>query len=273
MSPITSPRNPRLRLVRSLADRRVRAKEERFLLEGPRPLLEALALIPERVELVLWRAGDEERVAEALALARERGIEAHAVTPRIFDDLSQVESPQPLIAVARVAWRPLAELLGPKDAAPRAAVALAGVQDPGNVGTILRTAAFFGLAGAVFLPGSQDPWGPKVVRASAGALLHFPPARANADELLGAAGAAGLEPIALAAHGGEPVASIPPRALLLLGAEGAGLPSELARVRAITIAGHGTESLNVAVAFGVAAHAWSDVSFRAQGGRNRWATR
>ena len=255
--PIASAQNPKLKLVRALAGRRGREREGRFLLEGPKALEDALTHAPGQVELVLLRAGDTERVAAALERARARRVPCLEVEPRLFDDLSQVETPQPLLAVARQVWRALPDLLGRSGPAPRAVVALAGVQDPGNVGTILRSAAFFGLAGAVFLPGSQDPWGPKVVRASAAALLLHPPARAEPEALLAAAAAAGLEPVALAAHGGQPPHTIPPRALLVLGAEGPGLPPELRGARAVTIPGAGgAESLNVAIAFGVAAHCW-----------------
>lgn len=256
--PLASSANPRLKLARALATRRGREREGRFLLEGPKALAEALELAPGVVELVLWRTGEEERVAAALELARARRVPCLEVAARAFEGLSQVETPQPLLAVARQVWRELPALLGAAEGAPRAVVALAGVQDPGNVGTILRTAAFFGLAGAVFLPGSQDPWGPKVVRASAGALLLHPPAQAEPAALLEAARRAALQPVALVAHGGDPPAAIPARALLLLGAEGPGLPAALAAgARQVTIPGAGgAESLNVAVAFGVAAHCW-----------------
>lgn len=255
--PIASASNPKLKLVRALASRRGREREGRFLLEGPKALDEALTHAPDRLELVLLRAGADERAAPELERARAARVPCLEVEPRLFDELSQVETPQPLLAVARQAWRELAALL-PAGDEPRAAVALGGVQDPGNVGTILRSAGFFGLQGAVFLPGSQDPYAPKVVRASAATLLRHPPARAEAPALLAAAVGAGYVPVALAAHGGERLSALPPRALLLLGAEGPGLPAELRQVRAITIAGApaGAESLNVAMAFTIAAHAW-----------------
>jgi tRNA G18 (ribose-2'-O)-methylase SpoU len=132
------------------------------------------------------------------------------------------------------------------------------------VGTILRTARFFGLG--VVLVGGQDPWAPKVVRAAAGALLELPPAKAeDAAELVSAARAAGFEVLALDAHGGEdPLRTpLPARVMLVLGAEGPGLAGSGLdrRVRRLTIVPGGDgqgESLNVAVSFGIVAAAWAE---------------
>lgn len=261
---IRSPKNARLREVVALQDARARRRSGRFLLEGPKVIEEALERRPAWLELLVHRVDDDgrpdPRAAAALEAARARGVERLAVVASTFDRLAGTESPQPLLAVARQGWAELEELLGPRgEAAPRGLVALAGVQDPGNVGTILRTARFFGL-GVVLLPGAGDPWSPKVVRASAGALLEAPPARApSVEELLQRARAAGLEPVALDAHGGEDPRARPPpaRALLLLGAEGPGLPRVEARRLTLAPREPTAESLNVAVAFGVVAALWA----------------
>lgn len=273
---LTSPDNQRLKAAAALHTGRGRRRAERFLLEGPKPVLEVLARRPEWIELLLvrieLRGGRGERkvpdaAVEALAAARAKGVACVGVASNLFDDLAPADTPQPLLAVAKQGWADLGTVLGaPGDAAPRAVAALAGVQDPGNVGTILRTARFFGLSGVVLLPGAQDPWAPKVARASAGALIETPPARAETlEELVTRATAAGLVPVALDAHGGEDprVAPLPPRTLLLLGAEGPGLPPGLA-VRKVTLAPRdaGAESLNVAVAFGVVAALWAGASAR-----------
>src|SRR6185295_4731676 len=103
------------------------------------------------------------------------------VSPALFDELVDTESSQGVLAVAPVRWRAFEEALGPVPedlaaAEPRCLLVAAGVQDPGNLGTILRSARFLGVAGVVCLTGTTDPWSPKVVRASAGALLEAPPA-------------------------------------------------------------------------------------------------
>lgn len=262
---IRSAKNERLRDVRALATSHGRKKQGRFLLEGPKVIEEALARRADWVEQVLVREGAlDPRVERVLARAAELGLVRVVVAADAFDGLAAAESPQPILAVVRQGWGELAEVLGPPGSGRRGVVALAGVQDPGNVGTILRAARFFGLAGAVLLPGAQDPWSPKVVRASAGALLAAPPARAELPALLEAARKAGLTPVALDAHAGDDPrrvpAALPARALFVLGAEGGGLPVDLGadvrRVR-LTPGDPDAESLNVAVAFGVVAALWA----------------
>jgi len=126
------------------------------------------------------------------------------------------------------------------------AVALHGVRDPGNVGTILRSALAFGAACVVIGPDTADPFGPKAVRASMGAIFHVPVARWDAAELP-------RPVIALAAHEGEPLAGPLETATLLIGAERTGLPPDVVasadRVAHVPIA---FESLNAAMAATVA---------------------
>jgi TrmH family RNA methyltransferase len=268
---LTSSDNQRLKAAAALHTGRGRRRAERFLLEGPKAVLEVLARRSEWIELLLVRIDRRERkvpdaAVEALAAARAKGVVCVGVASNLFDDIAPADSPQPVLAVAKQGWADLGTVLGENDQAPRAVAALAGVQDPGNVGTILRTARFFGLSGVVLLPGAQDPWAPKVARASAGALIETPPAKAETlEELVTRATAAGLVPVALDAHGGEDprVVPLPPRTLLLLGAEGPGLPPGLT-VRKVTLAPRdaGAESLNVAVAFGVVAALWAGASGR-----------
>lgn len=258
---ISSKRNDRLRLAKALIARRSRQQRERYLVEGPKAIGDLLARDPSRIEQLLYRAqGTLPKAAlRALHEAKAAGLPCYPVEPALFDEVAPSESPQPVMAIAHLRWTPLAELCAPGEG-PLGVAACLGVQDPGNLGTILRTARFFGLAGVVTLPGTQDPFAPKVVRSAAGALIDCPPATAeDLGALLEVSAAAGLEPVALAAHGGEPLASaeLPPRALLLLGAEGPGLPEDLPGLRKVTIAGVGPqESLNVAIAFALVAHAW-----------------
>ncbi|RMG18305.1 MAG: RNA methyltransferase [Planctomycetota bacterium] len=271
MPPIRSPRNERVRRVRKLQERRGRRREGRFLLEGPKVLREALARSPDLIEEVLYREQPTyaEEVREALSAARAAGVACHPVEARLYEELCPSESPQPLLGVAFVRWSDLGALCGSPAPVARAVVACAGVQDPGNLGTILRTAHFFGFAGAATLPGTHDPFSPKVVRSSAGALLDLPPARAEGPEaLFAAADAAALTPVALVAHGGAPLDAVelPLRSLFLLGSEGQGLDEAVGRRAGLRVriapGRSGAESLNVAVAFAVAAHAW----------QSRWRT-
>jgi RNA methyltransferase, TrmH family len=127
-------------------------------------------------------------------------------------------------------------------------VALWGVRDPGNVGTVLRCALAFGAGSVALGPDCADPFSPKAVRASMGAIFHVPVARVErVDELPG-------ERIALAAHAGEPLRGpLAGEATLLVGAEREGLPADVVaaceRTAHIPIA---SESLNAAIAAAVA---------------------
>src|SRR5207249_346555 len=132
-----------------------------------------------------------------------------------------------------------------------------------NLGAILRSARFLGVAQVACLSGTTDPWSPKVVRASSGALLESPPARVETlAELTERGRAHGFRTVALVAHGGRALeaAALPRRSIFLLGAEGPGLaPGLVAGAdERITIAPSDpkAESLNAAMAFAVVAFAW-----------------
>jgi RNA methyltransferase, TrmH family len=128
-------------------------------------------------------------------------------------------------------------------------VALWGVQDPGNVGTVLRSALAFGAASVALGPGCADPFGPKAVRASMGAIFAVPVARVTAPGELPAPA------IALAARSGEPLRGPLEAATLVVGAERTGLPGDVVaacdRVAHLPIAA-ASESLNAAMAATVA---------------------
>ncbi len=268
---IRSPKNDRLRLAKSLSSKRGRRHKQRYLLEGPKVIAEVIVRDAARLEQILYRVGKPlGRAAKAvLEAARSAQVPCYPVAVDPFDAAAPAETPQPLLGIARLRWTPLEAMLGGEVGdevtadAPRAAAACLGVQDPGNLGTILRSARFLGFAGAVVLPGTQDPFSPKVVRSSAGALCADPPAKADdLTALLAAASAASMQSVALVPRGGTPLhlAELPRRALLLLGAEGPGLENAAADAATLKLTiptpEPDAESLNVAVAFAVVAHAW-----------------
>lgn len=191
-----------------------------------------------------------ERLRAALSA---RGVVIESLTDDVLARESATEHPQGIIAVYQPKPWIIADCL-PKPGAPL--VILDAVQDPGNVGTIARTAAAFGAAGLVALPGSADLTNPKTVRAAMGALFHLPHCHATDDDLLVALSRGRVEVWALEMQG-EPV-STPGAGValaLVLGNEGAGARTELlARAtRRVSIPiGAGAESLNVAVAAGIA---------------------
>ena len=165
------------------------------------------------------------------------------------------ETPQPVAALIdppRWTW---ADLFGPADLA-LLVVVLAGIQDPGNLGTILRSAEAFGANGAVSLPGTVSPWNQKAMRASAGSVFRIPLISATSDECFSRLHAAGVNILTTALCDGTPADAVDftrPIALLI-GNEGNGVPPEIAAQAsgAVTIPCPGpVESLNASVAAGV----------------------
>jgi TrmH family RNA methyltransferase len=216
---ITSAHNPKLRLIRRLLEsRRQREREGLFVCESEDLVLAADDAGVDPVELLV--AGED-------------------VEPPLLAALSTLAHPPRVVGVYR------------RDALPRGTLplmlALWHVGDPGNVGTLLRTADGFG-AGVALSPGCADPTGPKALRASAGAIFRVPLARF--DE-------APRPWIGLASHGGEPLHELELAGQLtfVLGAEREGLPGDVfARcdARATIAVAAQTESLNVAAAGAVA---------------------
>ena len=136
---------------------------------------------------------------------------------------------------------------------------LDSLQDPGNVGTLVRTARALGVTGVVALDGTVDPWNPKAVRASAGAVFHVPLVRRAWPDLRSALGDRTLF---AGAAGGTPAGDVkPPEAwALVLGNEGSGVRAEILEAGARTVAVpmvDGAESLNAAIAGAILLYAFS----------------
>jgi TrmH family RNA methyltransferase len=235
---ITSPHNEQLKEIRKLAGRKWRDKLREFVAEGE-DLLEA-------ADAAGW---------EPLArlVADGSGLEGEEVAPHLLAQVSQLGSGTRALAVYAQRWAP----------APAGPLCLAlwGVNDPGNVGTALRGALAFGASSVALGPGTADPYGPKAVRASMGALFDVPLARVRAvHDLPG-------RKIALVAHGGaplaaagatlrvgaEPLSSPGEDVTIVVGAERAGLaPDVVADCDAAATIPVAAESLNAAMAATVA---------------------
>jgi TrmH family RNA methyltransferase len=222
---ITSPNNEQLKEVRKLAGRKWRDKLRQFVAEGE-DLLDAAEA-----------AGWEPLVR---LVAEDSGLEGEAVKPHLMAQISQLGSGTRAIGVYGQRWAP--QPTGPL------CVALWGVNDPGNVGTVLRSALAFGASSVALGPGTADPYGPKAVRASMGALFSVPVTRVREPGELPA------RRIALVAGEGAPLRELAPGELtFVVGAEREGLPPEVVaacdEVAHIPIA---FESLNAATAATVA---------------------
>ena len=177
------------------------------------------------------------------------------VNERDFASAAGTESPQGVLAVAEVPARSLETLALPDRAR---ILVLDGIQDPGNVGALLRTAAALGTHAVVAMPGTVDLWNGKVVRSAMGALFHRPAFAAEWDALAAFLGVRKI-PLWGADGAGDDVSgtTAPASLALVVGNEGAGLSetarAKLARRVAIPIAAD-VESLNVAVAAGILLH-------------------
>lgn len=262
-----------LTLARDLQRRKAREKHGLFVAEGVRAV-EALLASPCQVTGLLVSeatladsAADSaadpttDRVAALVASATRRGLPVVSVDAAAFASAASTESPQGVLAVASI---PLQTLVAPVQTTARYLV-LDAVQDPGNVGTIVRTAAALGVTATLALPGTVDLWNAKVVRSTMGALFTHPvmpitweEARAffDAHGVACWAGDVDGDPLPQAvADGARPV---PHRVALLVSNEGAGLSPALRdrvdRLVAIPMAA-GVESLNVAVATGILLYA------------------
>jgi TrmH family RNA methyltransferase len=238
MTPITSPHNPRLKDLRRLQRRRERERSGLFLAEGE-DLIEAAAA-----------AGRPAVAGYRAAAATIGGADFEDVEPSVLDGFSTLGSGTRAIGVYEQRW---GEPAGP------VCVYLHGVGDPGNVGTVLRSALAFGASCVALGPGCADPHSPKAVRASMGAIFEVGLARvSDATKLPG-------ERIALVARAGVPIRELADsRPLtLLVGAEREGLPDELVaaceHVAHIPIA---SESLNAAMAATVALYEMTRPSSR-----------
>jgi TrmH family RNA methyltransferase len=214
-------------------------------IEGPILLAEAL-----RAGLTIrtvFAANDSEPILATLALPPETEI---LLTPRdLLNSALTTENPQPIAALVeppRWSWHDLFQ-------DKKNILVLAGIQDPGNLGTILRSAEAFGATGIICLPGTVSEWNPKAVRASAGSLFRLPLLHATWEESLARLHAAGIQILAATAHQAQPATKIDltrPTALVI-GNEGNGIPPEIEAQAdaAITIPCPGpVESLNAAVA-------------------------
>jgi TrmH family RNA methyltransferase len=256
---ITSSANPVVKRMRVLAERRYRRREGAFVVQGTQPVwqaveagaaIEALIVAPG----LLGRSPAARRVAEMVAEQEARGIRVARVSDELFGRLSDREGPSGLAAIVRGRVRILGEL----PAGPRSVfVALHEIGNPGNLGTIIRTANAAGADGVVLIGQTTDPFDPVAVKASMGALFGLPVAQAReAEEFFAWAAARGVTVVATSARAAASfwAASYPRPLALLLGAEGAGLPDEvLARGDIqVRIPMVGTaESLNLAVAAGL----------------------
>lgn len=247
-----------LTLARDLQRRKARERQQRFVAEGVRTVETLLASKLDVTGVLVTAAlRDDSRGAALLETAEARGIPVHQVSDAELESAADTETPQGVLAVAVI---PKAALTPPAGSARY--LVLDALQDPGNVGTVVRTAAALGVTATIALPGTVDLWNAKVVRSSMGALFHHPVVAWSWEQCAEFLSTNGV-PLWAADMDGDPlpvVASgpVPERVAMVVSNEGAGLSANVEAVvtRRISIPmSPGVESLNVAVASAIVLYA------------------
>jgi TrmH family RNA methyltransferase len=257
---ISSAANPLIKRVRLLADRKHRRREGAFVVQGIQPVWQAVEAGADIETLIV--APELLRPPAATAMVtrqEEQGTPVARVSGALFARIADRDGPAGLAAIVRARPGPLAGLTVSQGSL---FVALHEVGNPGNLGTIIRTASAAGAAGLILIGQTTDPYDPAAVKASMGAIFDVPVASAATEqEFLAWAAGHGVTVAAAAARAERSCWDIdfPLPLAVLLGSEGAGLPAALLErvgregaglhVR-IPMAGT-TESLNLAVAAGI----------------------
>lgn len=249
---LSSPQNPRVKdYVELRSDGNVRREKHCFFLEGRRAVEAALTIPHARVLELIF---SDHLLGDDLSLvtkARAKNVPLVRVSKDVYKKIADIPAPQGIAAVVRTPEWTFEEVLKGRDVL---FVAACGVQDPGNLGTLIRSCEAAGAAALIVLEGSADPFNAKVVRATAAGLLTLPILRMKTDEFLKTMAAHRTRMVATSAHEGVPYKSFDWRnrpLTLCIGNEGDGLPSEIeqACVEKVTIPMKGSaESLNAAVA-------------------------
>ncbi len=258
---LTSTRSPRVKSARQLAKRALRQRSRSFLAEGPQAAREALGT-PGVVTELFVTAPARARHGELVVAAAAQGVQAHLVSGEVMAELAQTITPQGILAVCRFVDVPLSQLAA---ATPRLAVVLVNVRDPGNAGTVLRTADAAGAQGVIFTEASVDPYNSKCVRASAGSLFHLPVVVGTPlPAAVGALRDAGLRVLAADGSARRSLDELDAGGLLsqptawLFGNEAWGMPAEVISLadEAVSVPIYGrAESLNLAAAAAVCLYA------------------
>ena len=243
--------------ITSLHRKKHRDRLGQVLVEGVRAVEAAVAAQASLVDLVVAETAAQE--ARVQALVAQVGVPVYVVPAPVLARLSEVQTSQGVLAVARRGLVPETHLL-----ACSTILALDGVQDPGNVGAVIRTAAWFGVEAVLAGPGTADVFQPKVIRAAMGGLWDVDLVQtADLPATLARLQAHGLTCYGADLHGTPVQAWTPHRpSVLVLGSEAHGLSPGVRACLAerVAIAGTasraGAESLNVAVAAGILVYAW-----------------
>ena len=254
----------RLKAARRLTKRALRQRERAFLAEGPQAVSEALATRAGVSDLFVT-APAQAHHADLVAAAAAAGIDVQMVSGEVMAELAQTVTPQGLLAVCDFVDVPLDGVVTGR---PALVALLANVRDPGNAGTVLRTADAAGADAVIFADASVDPYNGKCVRASAGSLFHLPVVVGlRLPEAVAALKRSGMRILAADGRAGGTLHGLRSQAILseptawLFGNEAWGLPDDLLALAdesvAVPIYGR-AESLNLAAAAAICLYASAD---------------
>ena len=260
---ITSPANKDVKLLRSLHERKYRKQTGWFLAEGMRICKEAISLghAPMRLVYAAGR-GSDPMIAELIQSCQQQGGRAMAVTPDLLARISRKDNPQMVIGAFAQNWQDSTAIIADKDSLW---IALDRVRDPGNLGTIMRTADAVGARGLILIDDCTDPYSLEGVRASMGAVFNVLLVRMSEAEFVSfatqwrEARKGAIIGTALQASVDYREADYSQATILLMGNEQAGLTETLrmSATQLIRMPMQGrSDSLNLAVATGVSLYEW-----------------
>lgn len=255
---LENPKSERVKGISRLNQKDARIESGLFLLEGPQGLKELLQF-PELVHEVFVTDSAFDRYEFELETLQVSGVSVTEVSQAVMEKICDTKTPQGIVAVVSQIDLSLDELIESK---PRLLAILDQARDPGNAGTVLRAADAAGADGVIFTTDSVDVYNPKVVRSTAGSILHLPfVVNANPEEIASKLRAAGIQIFTTAADG-TPITQLRDRlrapTAWVFGNEAHGVSPELATVAdevvALPIFGR-AESLNLATAASVCLYA------------------
>ena len=248
---LTGLQNPLVKTTAELKQKKYRTQRQEYLAEGLRTVEEAVNF--GRAKTLFYTAAEDERTLKLLELAAADNVQLVMVNDQVMKKISDTETPQGIIAVCQMVQPKLEQLL----AGGKLLLVLDRVGDPGNIGTMLRTADAAGIGGIILLKGCADIYAPKTVRASMGSLFHVP-VLSGLDEaaFISSSRAAGYELLVTCLDGADNLykADLSGRLAFVMGNEAGGVSASLLAAADkrvyIPMAGR-AESLNVAMAAGI----------------------
>lgn len=248
---LTGLQNPLVKAAAELKQKKYRQQRGEFLAEGLRTAEEAVAF--KAAQQIFYTATEDERTLKLLEQAASMQLKLTCVSEAVMKKIADTETPQGIIAVCRMQEQPLEQLL----ASGKLLLVLDRVGDPGNIGTMLRTADAAGVGGIILLKGTADIYAPKTVRSSMGSLFHVPVLSGVAEqEFIANTKKAGYQLLVTALDGADNLyqADLKGRLAFVMGNEAGGVSASLLQQadKRVFIPMRGrAESLNVAMAAGI----------------------